>query len=153
MKCPFCGSYQVYVINSRSTKGELQIWRRRECRECNKKFTTHETIDLSHLIVVKKSGKKERFSRAKLYSGIFWSTHGVKLADRQRIVDKITSRVEKEILSLKRKVISTNDIADIVLRTLLSTNISLFLRFLSYREQLRTKSELDRELKKYLVKK
>lgn len=153
MKCPNCGSSQIFVVNSRSTKEETQIWRRRKCEDCNERFTTHETIDLSHLVVIKKSGKRERFIRAKLYSGIFWSTHGSKLSDKQRIVDKITSEVEREILSLRRKVIPTSEIAEIVLRHLSSTNISMFLRFLSYREQLQTKSELDRELKKYLVKK
>lgn len=153
MNCPNCGSNQTFVVNSRSTKEETMIWRRRKCEDCGKRFTTHETIDLSHLVVIKKSGKRERFSRVKLYSGILWSTHGVKLSDRERVVDKITSGIEQEILSLKRKVISTNEIAFIVLRHLSSTNISVFLRFLSYREQLRTKQELDRELKKYLVKK
>lgn len=153
MKCPNCGSSQTFVVNSRSTKEETQIWRRRKCEDCGERFTTHETIDLSHLVVIKKSGKRERFSRAKLYSGIFWSTHGVKLSDRQQMVDGITSGVEREILSLRRKVIFTNEIAEIVLRRLSNTNISVFLRFLSYREQLRTKAELDRELKKYLVKK
>lgn len=153
MKCPNCGSSQTFVVNSRPAKEETQIWRRRECEDCKKKFTTHELIDLSHLIVIKKSGKRERFSRAKLYSGIFWSTHGVNIADKQKFVDKVTSGIEKEVLSLKKKVIYSNEIAEISLRYLSSTNISVFLRFLSYREQLRTKQELDRELKKYLVKK
>lgn len=149
MKCPNCGSSQIFVVNSRSTKEETQIWRRRKCEDCQKRFTTHETIDLSHLVVIKKSGKRERFSRAKLYSGIFWSTHGVKLTDKQRFVDKITSEVEKEVLSLKRKVISTDEIAEIVLKHLSKLHVSIFLRYLSYREQLKTKAELERQLKKY----
>lgn len=153
MKCPNCGSSQIFVVNSRSTREETQIWRRRKCEDCGERFTTHETIDLSHLVVIKKSGKRERFSRAKLYSGIFWSTHGSKIIDKQKFVDEITSQIERKILFLKKKVISTEEIAEIVLKQLSITNISVFLRFLSYREQLRTKSELDRELKKYLVKK
>lgn len=152
MKCPNCGSSQIFVVNSRSTKEETQIWRRRKCEHCGERFTTHETIDLSHLVVIKKSGKRERFSRAKLYSGIFWSTDGSKIVDKQKFVDEITSQIERKILFLKKKVISTEEIAKIVLRQLSIVNISVFLRFLSYKEQLRTKSELDRELKKYLTK-
>lgn len=152
MKCPNCGSSQIFVVNSRSTKEETQIWRRRKCEDCGERFTTHETIDLTHLVVIKKSGKRERFSRAKLYSGIFWSTHGSKIIDKQKFVDEITSQIERKILFLKKKVISTEEIAEIVLKQLSTTNISVFLRFLSYREQLWTKSELDRKLKKYLIK-
>lgn len=153
MKCPNCGSSQIFVVNSRSTKEETQIWRRRKCADCGERFTTHETIDLSHLVVVKKSGKRERYSRAKLYSGIFWSTHGSKIIDKQKFVDETTSQIERKILFLKKKVISTEEIAEIVLRQLSIVNISVFLRFLSYREQLQTKNELGKELKRYLSKK
>lgn len=150
MNCPHCGSSQTFVINSRPTKGEMQIWRRRRCQKCQKRFTTHEIIDLSHLIVIKKSGKKERFSRVKLFSGILWATMGVKVPNREKVVDKITAGVEKEILSLKRKAIHSEGIAQIVLKHLRLANASVFLRFLSYQKDLRTRQEMSRELGKWV---
>jgi len=150
MNCPNCGSSQTFVVNSRSTKNEMQIWRRRLCVDCKQRFTTHETIDLSHLVVIKKSGKKERFSRVKLFSGIFWATHGVKLVNRQRTVDVITGGVEKEILGLKKKMVTSKEISEIVLRYLMKANVSVFLRFISYQKQLKTSRELKKEIQKYI---
>jgi len=151
MKCPHCGSYQIFVINSRPTKGETQIWRRRQCETCGKRFTTHEIIDLSHLIVIKKSGHRERFSRIKLYSGILWATLGTKIPNREKVVDKITFDIEKEILGLKKKVIASEEVGSIVLKHLHRTNAALFLRFLSYHKDIQTKKELEKALKKYLT--
>lgn len=149
MICPYCHSNQTFVVNSRSTNNEMQIWRRRLCNNCQKRFTTHEAIDLSHLSVSKGDGHHEKFSRIKLYSGIFWATHGVKIIDRQKVVDRITNDIEKEILLLKKKVVTSEEIAQIVLNHLYKSNTSIFLRFLSYRTQIRTKGEMQRELKKY----
>jgi transcriptional repressor NrdR len=150
MNCPNCGSYQTFVINSRPTKEGFQIWRRRICENCQKRFTTHEIIDLSHLVVIKRSGKKERFSRIKLYSGILWATLGVKIPNRERVFDKITTGIEKEILSLKKKIITSAEIAKIVLKHLYQAHASVFLRFFSYHKNLQTKEEMKKELKKYL---
>lgn len=150
MICPYCGSSQVFVINSRSTKEEMQIWRRRECIKCGNRYTTHETIDLSHLVVIKKSGRKERFSRVKLYSGILWATIGVNLPHREQTVNKITEGIEREILSLKRKVLTSQEIGDIVLKHLSLTAPAVFLRFLTYYKDLKNQKEIKRELGKYL---
>jgi len=150
MRCPYCGSSQVFVINSRSTKEEMQIWRRRQCRQCNNRYTTHETIDLSHLVVIKKSLRKERFSRVKLYSGILWATIGVNLPNREQTINKITEGIEREILSLKRKVLTSQEIGDIVLKHLFSTAPAVFLRFLTYYKDLKNQGEIKRELGKYL---
>ena len=103
MECPYCHSLQTEVVNSRPTQKETQIWRRRKCEECNEIFTTHELVDLSNLIVVKKSGKSEIFNHSKLYSGIYGATIGSKTPDREKVVEKITREVEREILFLKRK--------------------------------------------------
>lgn len=152
MICPNCNSYQTFVINSRPTKSGLQTWRRRKCENCKKRFTTHEIIDLSHLIVIKRSGKKERFSRVKLYSGILWATIGVKIKNREKVVDKITSGIEKEILLLKRKIIPTSEIGKIVLKHLYQAQVSVFLRFLSYHKNIQTEKQMKKELRSYLLK-
>lgn len=151
MNCPYCGSPLTSVTNSRPTKENTQIWRRRVCDNCKEIFTTHETIDLSHLVVMKKSGKSEMFSRYKLYSGIYGATIGSKLPNREVRVEKMTREAEKEILALKEKHISSNIIADIVLNILRRESPSTFLRFLAYNKNPKTEKQIVREIKKYLV--
>src|SRR3989338_627899 len=121
MECPYCHALQTEVTNSRPTLSETQIWRRRKCLKCLEVFTTHEMVDLSHLVVIKKSGKSEVFNRSKLYSGIYGATIGSKTPDRERTVEKITREVERELLFLKRKRIISIDISDIFLNKLRKT--------------------------------
>ena len=70
MKCPSCGYFDSKVIDSRPSNDGLSIRRRRECLECQKRFTTFETIEATQIIVVKKSGEKQIFDRNKLLSGV-----------------------------------------------------------------------------------
>ena len=152
MICPYCQSPQTFVTNSRATANGFKTWRRHHCRHCDQVFTTHEQIDMSHLLVVKRTGKKERFSRTKLYSGILWSSVGVHLENREKIIDKITSKIEQQIFALHQKSIPTDQIATIVLTHLWKTHAALFLRFLSYRTGLSTSKQFLAELKKYQSK-
>jgi len=153
MECPYCHALQTEVTNSRPTLSETQIWRRRKCLKCLEVFTTHEMVDLSHLVVIKKSGKSEVFNRSKLYSGIYGATIGSKTPDRERTVEKITREVERELLFLKRKRIMSIEIADIVLNKLRKTQPATFLRFLAYCKDITNESQMRRELTKYVFEK
>ena len=70
MRCPKCGCIEDKVIDSRSSKEGAIIRRRRECDECQSRFTTYEQIEHQRLMVVKRDGRREEFSREKLISGI-----------------------------------------------------------------------------------
>ena len=150
MECPYCHKQLTFVTNSRTTKANTQVWRRRYCQNCKEIFTTHEVIDLSHLIVVKKSGETEKFSRVKLYSGIYGATIGSKLPNIEYLVDKITRDVEKEILFLKKKNIQSQEIGDIILKNLKSTSPATFLRFLAYNKDIKTEAQIRKEVLKFL---
>jgi len=150
MNCPYCQSDQIFVTNSRPTKNHTQIWRRRLCHSCLATFTTHEIIDLSHLIVIKKSGRKEKFSRAKLFSGIYGAAVGFKGPDKEKFVESTTNSLGTEILALKKKEILSSDIADLVLRKLLTTNTGTFLRFIAYCKNITTPKQAKTELARYL---
>lgn len=150
MQCPYCHSDQIFVTNSRTTKKNSQTWRRRRCQKCHSLFTTHEIIDLSHLVVVKKSGKREKFTRAKLYSGIYGAAIGFKGRNKEQIIDKITQELESQILALKKKEITSAQIADLVLKKLLVSHAGTFLRFLAFCRNITTKSDIQKELIKYL---
>ncbi len=153
MECPYCHSEQTEVTNSRPTLSSTQVWRRRKCNKCKEIFTTHEVVDLSHLVVVKKSGISEVFSRSKLYSGIYGATIGSKTPDREKVVEKITREVEREILFLKRKRVMSIEVADIILKKLQKTQPATFLRFLAYSKNITSEIQMMRELKKYLFEK
>ena len=70
MKCPYCGFGQDRVVDSRESKEADAIRRRRECERCNRRFTTYERIDEIPYMVVKKDGRRERFDRQKVLSGL-----------------------------------------------------------------------------------
>ena len=149
MECPYCHKSLTEVTNSRPTKGNTQIWRRRKCSNCGEIYTTHEIIDLSHLVVIKKTGKSEMFSRIKLYSGIYGATIGSKTPNREKVVEKITREVEREILFLKKKKINSQEIADIVLYKLRKSHTATFLRFLAYCKDISNELQMKKELQKY----
>ena len=89
MKCPFCAFTQDKVIDSRESKEADSIRRRRECERCNKRFTTYERIDEIPYMVVKKDGRRERFDRQKVLTGLLHSCQKrkVSVVQMQEIVD------------------------------------------------------------------
>src|SRR6202043_3592210 len=70
MKCPYCGFAQDRVVDSRESKEADAIRRRRECERCNRRFTTYERIDGIPYMVVKKDGRRGRFKRQKVLTGV-----------------------------------------------------------------------------------
>lgn len=150
MECPYCHSELTDVVNSRPTRKNAQIWRRRKCTKCAEIFTTHEIVDLSHLIVIKKSGRPEVFRSIKLYSGIYGATIGSKTPNREIVVEKVTREVEREIMFLKKKRITSDKIADIVLKRLQKTQTATFMRFLAYTKDITNEAQMKRELRKYI---
>ncbi len=149
MDCPFCLKPLTSVVNSRPTKQRGQIWRRRKCLYCNQTFTTHEIIDLSHIVVIKRSGRAEMFSRMKLYSGIYNSTLSSSKYSKEKLVDKITAEVEREIMHLKQKRIESSIIGDLVLKKLSKVNTASFLRFLAYCKNIQSEGQMKKEIAKY----
>jgi len=147
MKCPYCRHPDTEVYNSRSTKFETQIWRRRRCQNCHESFTTYEAPDLGFLKVIKKSGRRERYSRAKLYSGIYGAF--LSIPQKETTVDAVTDTVESKLLDTRKRIIPTHEMADIVLSTLKHFNTAAFVRFLAYHADLASDAQLARELKKY----
>ncbi len=150
MECPYCHKPLTQTTNSRPTKSASQIWRRRKCLNCGEIFTTHEIIDLSHLIVIKKSGKVEKFSHAKLFSGIYNASIGYRGVNRERLTDEVTAEIEKEILYLKKKKITASEIGEIVLKKLSKKQAGTFLRFLAYNKEITNENQMKREISKYL---
>jgi len=135
MKCPFCDSDQLIVSNSRPTKGEMEIWRRRKCLRCGGLITTHEKIDLSYITVIKRSGKRVKYNRAKLYSGIYQAIAATKKIDRGTagdISEKQMQLIENEIVGLKLREISSEQIFKITAKSLKENFPDSCLRYIAY---------------------
>ena len=147
MKCPFCRQDTTEVYNSRSTRFGTQIWRRRKCLSCHESFTTYEAPDLSFLKIVKKTGKKQRYSRAKLYSGIYGAF--LSIAAKETTIDSVTDTIEAKLLDTKKAELNSAEVATVVLTTLKHFNTSAFLRYLTYHADLASDAHLAKELKKY----
>jgi transcriptional repressor NrdR len=147
MKCPFCRADTTEVYNSRATKFATQIWRRRRCLTCHESFTTYEAPDLGFLKVVKKTGKKQRYSRAKLYSGLYGAF--LSIPQKETTVDAVTDTIEAKLLDLKLRELTSAQIARIVLSTLKHFNTAAFVRFLAYQTNLASDAQLQKELRKY----
>lgn len=135
MNCPHCQSSQVMVINSRPTKKNLQIWRRRKCLSCSKVFSTYESVDLSYMKVIKKSGKKERYIRSKLLVSVYQALVDGKAVDRglaAEMAEKLTQKIERKIVLRNKDSIGTKTIGDLALERLKANHPDSFLRYLAY---------------------
>ncbi len=131
MKCPYCGFVDSRVIDSREASDGIR--RRRQCIECNQRFTTYERLQPLVLFVVKKDLRREEFSREKLLSGLRKACEKRPLpADT---VEQLAEEIESELLALGRAEISSTVIGDMVMEKLKNLDKIAYIRFASvYRD-------------------
>src|SRR5208283_2966293 len=103
MRCPKCGNQDDKVIDSRASREGLTIRRRRQCLQCNHRFTTYEEIENEGLMVVKRDGRREEFSREKLLSGLKKACQKRPISPQaienvlDKIIEEITNKYENEV--------------------------------------------------------
>lgn len=133
MKCPFCSVPDTKVIDSRLNQTADMTRRRRECVECGGRFTTYERIEEVMPHVIKKDGRREPFSRDKIFQGIEKSCQKRPI-DSSRIEQTVT-QIEKRIQSYGLKEIPSNSIGEMVMSALHQLDKVAYVRFASvYRE-------------------
>jgi transcriptional repressor NrdR len=95
MKCPYCFTCQTTVIDSRDADDQSAIRRRRSCDECQKRFTTYERVEGVDLIVIKKDGRREPFSREKLKRGVVKATwkRPVSMSEIEELLDEVERKL------------------------------------------------------------
>ena len=130
MKCPACGSINSKVVDSRPMTEGNSIRRRRECLDCQKRFTTYEIIETVQMFVIKKSGAKEIFDRNKLLSGI------MKACEKRPVnAEDIVAEIESELQNSLSNEVTTKEIGEIVMDKLKARDEVAYVRFASvYRE-------------------
>lgn len=129
MKCPFCGSSDNQVLESRVVEEDNSIRRRRECGDCKKRFTTYEKIRETFLWVVKKDGKREPFDREKTKRGILRAIE--KRPVSLDLVDDVVDQVEREMLRKENEEVQTRTIGNAVMKRLKKIDNVAWLRFAS----------------------
>ncbi len=129
MRCPFCGSTETQVKDSRPAEDHVAIRRRRFCPACGGRFTTYERVQLRDLTVVKKNGKREDFDRDKL-------ARSIRIAMQKRPVEP--ERIDQMISGIVRRLESTGEsdidsdmIGNIVMETLARIDTVAYVRFAS----------------------
>lgn len=145
MRCPFCGSFEDQVIDSRPQDHSSTIRRRRECVECHRRFTTYERLEETSLSVVKSDQRREPFDRKKIWEGV------TRACDKRPIssdaIEKIVNEVEYELQDYVLEVPS-KVIGDKVLEKLWDVDLVAYIRFASVYRQFGDIDTFMAELKK-----
>ena len=150
MKCPFCGSNDTSVIDSRQADDNTSIRRRRSCPECGKRFTTYEKVETIPLIVIKKDNNREPYDRTKIEKGVLIACRKRPVSAAQ--ISKVVDEIETEIFSLEEKEIPSTKIGEVVMEHLETVDPVAYVRFASvYREFKDVNTFMD-ELKRVLDK-
>lgn len=149
MKCPYCGFTQDKVIDSRESKEADSIRRRRECERCTKRFTTYERLDEIPYMVVKKDGRREKFDRQKVLSGLLHSCQKrkVSVAQMQAIVDA----AEAFVVDSSERERSTTDIGELIMNRLKDIDTVAYIRFASVYRDFKDVNEFKEELEGLLL--
>ena len=129
MKCPFCGSEDNRVIDSRDCDNNTKIRRRRICANCNKRFTTHESIETVQIVVVKKDNSRQSFDREKLIKGMLRACE--KRPVDMETLNKAVSEIETELYVAEMKEVSSVKIGEMALKKLRNIDDVAYVRFAS----------------------
>jgi transcriptional repressor NrdR len=148
MKCPFCGSTKDKVLDSRSSAKGKSIRRRRACLKCKKRFTTYEYVERVPLMVIKKDGRREPFSREKLLVGVMKACEKrpISVERIERLVDDVTRRLEK----VYEREVRSKDVGELVMKALHGLDKIAYVRFASVYRQFKDVGEFMKEIKQFL---
>lgn len=130
MKCPVCNFPDSKVIDSRPTQDGSSIRRRRECLECQKRFTTFEILETVQIFVTKKDGTKEMFDKNKLLSGV------LKACQKRPVnAEELVADIETELQNTLTQEIGSRELGEMVMKRLKDADKVAYVRFASvYRE-------------------
>jgi transcriptional repressor NrdR len=150
MKCPFCSHDDTRVVDSRLGKEGNNIRRRRECVECERRFTTYERVEETLPLVIKKDGRREAFDRQKIISGIqrACEKRPVSIATIEKLVDQMELALQES----GEKEIPASRIGEDVMEALQSLDEVAYVRFASVYRQFRDINEFMSELTEILAK-
>jgi transcriptional repressor NrdR len=150
MKCPFCDFSGTKVLDSRSANENKSIRRRRECEKCARRFTTFEMVEETPLIVIKKDGSREEFSREKIMRGLIRACE--KRPVSMERLEMIVSEVEMQLRTTAHAEVESLGIGEIVMEQLYPVDEVAYIRFASVYRQFKDINMFLKELTQILGK-
>jgi transcriptional repressor NrdR len=144
MRCPYCGRDESRVVDSRDSEAGDAVRRRRECLACDRRYTTYERIEEVPLVVVKRDGREELFTRAKLLNGLLRACEK-RAIERQRL-ERAVDEIEVELRQSGRDRVTTQEVGERALLHLREIDKVAYVRFASVYRQFDDLEEFQREL-------
>jgi transcriptional repressor NrdR len=147
VRCPYCTHPETEVIETRSKEDTCAVRRRRRCLKCGKRFTTYERVENLSLVVIKKNGEKEAFSREKLRLGI---ERACKKRLSEEEIDKLVDEIERNLLNRDTLEVTSKTIGDLVLKKLKKEDKLAYVLFASVYKSFEELEDLERELERLI---
>jgi transcriptional repressor NrdR len=151
MKCPFCNHMEDKVVDSRETTGGDTIRRRRECLGCQRRFTTYERIDEVPYMVIKKDGRREKFDRQKVLTGL------LKACEKRPVsmpkLEDLVNQVESKVSDSPDREISTIEVGEFLIDSLRELDKIAYVRFASVYRDFQDEEAFFNELKNLIRQK
>ena len=148
MRCPFCGHVEDKVVDSREAKIGDTIRRRRECVKCNRRFTTYERIDEIPYMVVKKDGRREKFDRQKILTGL------LKACEKRPVpmgkLEALVNEIESYVAESPDRERPASELGELVMNRLKKLDKVAYVRFASVYMDFKDVREFMDELKDLL---
>ena len=148
MKCPFCGEVDNKVIDSRLSKDGNAIRRRRECVICKRRFTTYEHIELIPIMIIKKDGRRELFSREKVRSGLKKACEKRDIS--MNLIEEFIDELERDLRESEEKEIPAAAIGEKIMAKLHDLDTVAYVRFASVYREFKDVNDFVSELKSLL---
>jgi transcriptional repressor NrdR len=148
VKCPYCGDLNNKVIDSRASKDDNAVRRRRECLSCSHRFTTYERLEEQPIVLIKKDGRREVFDRNKILAGI------QKACQKRPIsintIEEFVDDLERKLYDTCEKEIASSFIGEHVMEKLHVLDPVAYVRFASVYREFRNVNDFVGELKNFL---
>jgi transcriptional repressor NrdR len=146
MRCPKCGCQDDKVIDSRASREGATIRRRRQCNGCEHRFTTYEEIERQDLMVIKRDGRREQFSRDKLLSGLKKAFQ--KRPVSPQVIEDLLEKIVNEITDIYDREVPGSEIGERVMAGLRSIDEVAYVRFASVYRRFQEATDFVHEVKK-----
>jgi transcriptional repressor NrdR len=146
MRCPKCGCQDDKVIDSRASREGATIRRRRQCNGCDHRFTTYEEIERQDLMVIKRDGRREQFSRDKLLSGLKKAFQ--KRPVSPQVIEDLLEKIVNEITDIYDREVPGSEIGERVMAGLRSIDEVAYVRFASVYRRFQEATDFVHEVKK-----
>ena len=151
MKCPFCGDQDSKVVDSRHSEDGLSIRRRRECMNCQRRFTTYEMVESLPIIVLKRDGTRQNFDRNKIFNSM------IRAFDKRKVdvndLDRIAAETQQTSQNTLERQIPSDKIAEMDMEKLKTLDEVAYIRFASIYHRFQDASSFMREISKFLEEK